>query len=114
MPGLSQPEEIWDTFSEFFFSAHDKLPIFRLEQSLFSYDLPDNGLFGYLHVDKRSLLSDSFVRLWMFHDQIIGDIVWSPIWTGRNGDWRQHMLIRSVLAACDGCNGGTDTGVRMK
>ena len=30
---------------------------------------------------------------------------------GKNGNWRQHSLIRSIIAACEGCNGGTDTGI---
>jgi hypothetical protein len=54
MPGLSQLEEALDTFSETLISAYDRLPICGLEQSSFSYDLPDNGIaeiFGYLHVD---------------------------------------------------------------
>ncbi len=47
----------------------------------------------------------------MIDDQIIGDVVWSlwtPIWPGRNGYWRQHSLIRNIV----GCDGGTDTGTR--
>jgi hypothetical protein len=48
----------------------------------------------------------------MFDDQIICDIVWSPILPEIIGDWKQHSLIRSVLANCDGCDGGTDTGSR--
>jgi len=111
MPGLSQQEEVRDTFKEILVSADDRLPICGLEQSSFSYDLPDNGIaeiFGYLHVNKRSLLYDTSVRTWIFDDRIIGDIVWSPIRPGRNGDWRQHSLIRSIV----GCNGGTDTGTR--
>jgi hypothetical protein len=39
MPGLSQQEEIRDTFKEFLISTEDRLPICGLEQSSFSYDL---------------------------------------------------------------------------
>ena len=87
MPALSQQEEVRDTFKEILVSADDRLPICGLEQSSFSYDLPDNGIaeiFGYLHVNKRSLLYDTSVRTWIFDDRIIGDIVWSPIRPGRN------------------------------
>jgi hypothetical protein len=64
MPALSQQEEVRDTFKEILVSADDRLPICGLEQSSFSYDLPDNGIaemFGYLHVNnlKRSLLYDT-------------------------------------------------------
>ena len=48
----------------------------------------------------------------MFDDRIIGEIVWTPILPGKNGNLREHLLISSVLAGCDGCDGGTDTGTR--
>ena len=30
-----------------------------------------------------------------------------PILPGKNGDWKQHPLITSILAAFEGCIGGT-------
>ena len=27
---------------------------------------------------------------------------WMPVLPGKNGDWRQHPLIKSIFAACDG------------
>ena len=28
---------------------------------------------------------------------------WMPVLPGKNGDWRQHPLIKSIFAACYGC-----------
>ena len=52
------------------------------------------------------------VRRWIINDRIMGDIEWTPIRPGNHGDWRQHSLVRSVLAAGDGCDGGTESGPR--
>ena len=111
MAELSLQEEVRDIFKEILISANVRLPIRGLEQSSFSYDIPQNGIAeisGYMHVNPKGKLAEAAVRPWIFDDQIIGDIVWSPIRPGRNGDWRQHSLIRSIV----GCNGGTDTGTR--
>jgi hypothetical protein len=59
--------------------------------------------------NKTSLLA---VRLWIFYDRIVREIIWTPILPGRNGDWRQHLLIRNIIASCDGCDGGTESGPR--
>ena len=61
---------------------------------------------------KQTLLADSAVRTWIFDDRIIGEIVWTPILPGKNGDWKQHSLIRSIVAACEDRDGGTDIGTR--
>ena len=71
MPELLQRDEVGDTFKEILNAANDRLPICGLQQSSFSYDLPDNGIaeiFGYLHVNKRSLLAYTAVRTWIFDD----------------------------------------------
>ena len=115
MPELSQPEDVRAIFKEILISADDRLPICGLEQSSFSYNVPENGIAkidGYLHVNKTSLLADTAVRTWIFDDRIVGEIIWTPILPGRNGDWRQHSLIRSTFAASEGCDGGTNTGTR--
>jgi hypothetical protein len=86
-----------------------------LKESSFSHDLPEDGLArisGYLHTNKQTLLADSAVRTWIFDDRIIGEIVWTPILPGKNGDWKQHSLIRSIVAACEDRDGGTDIGTR--
>jgi hypothetical protein len=69
MPGLSQLEEVRDTFNKILISAHDRLPICGLELSSFFYDLPDNGIaeiFVYLLSIKEAcstiLLSDRGTR----------------------------------------------------
>jgi hypothetical protein len=82
-----------------------------LKESSFSHDLPEDGLArisGYLYTNKQILLADSAVQTWIFDDRIIGEIVWTPILPGKNGNWKQHLLIiRGIVAACDG---GTATG----
>ena len=110
---LSNQDEICDLFRGILNESKARTEISGLEQSSFSYDLPEDGLArisGYLHTNKHTELRDSAVRTWIFDDRIIGEIVWTPILPGKNGNWRQHSLIRSIVAACEGCDGGTDTG----
>lgn len=100
MPALSQQEEVRDTFREILISADSRLSIRELEQSSCSYGIPDDGIaefFGYLHMNHEAKLAKAAVRTWMFDDQIIGDVVWTPIRPGANGDWRQHSLIKSIV-----------------
>ena len=65
MPDLSQPEEVRDIFKEILLSAHDQIPIRGLEQSSFSYCIPEDGIAqisGYLHVNKEGKLTEDAVR----------------------------------------------------
>ena len=115
MPRLSQQEEVRDTFKGILISANNRLPLCGVEQSSFSYDVPDDGIAtidGYLHVNSRSLLANTAVSKWIFDDRIIEDIVWTPIRPGLKGDWRQHSLIKRVLAVGDDFDGGTESGPR--
>ena len=115
MPRLSQQEEVRDTFKGILISANNRLSLCGVDQSSFSYDVPDDGIAtidGYLHVNSRSLLANTAVSKWIFDDRIIEDIVWTPIRPGLNGDWRQHSLIKRVLAAGDDFDGGTESGPR--
>jgi hypothetical protein len=41
---LLQQEEVRDTFKGILISANDRLPLCGVEQSLFSYDVPDYGI----------------------------------------------------------------------
>jgi hypothetical protein len=110
---LSNQEEVCDLFRGILNESNARTEIRGLEQSSFSYDLPEDGLArisGYLHTNNSAALRDAAVRTWIFDDRIIGEIVWTPIMPGKNGNWRQHSLIRSIIAACEGCDGGTDTG----
>jgi hypothetical protein len=46
-------------------AANDKFQIYGLEQSSFSYDLPEDGIAkisGYLHVNKTGKLAEAVVR----------------------------------------------------
>jgi hypothetical protein len=116
MPDLSQPEEVRDLFREILISADDQTPIRGLERSSFSYGISEDGIAqisGFLHViNKEGKLTEDAVRTWIINDRIMGDIEWTPIRPGNHGDCRQHSLIRSVLAARDGCDGGTESGPR--
>ena len=110
---LSNQEAVCDLFRGILNESNARTEIRGLEQSSFSYDLPEDGLArisGYLHTNNSAALRDAAVRTWIFDDRIIGEIVWTPIMPGKNGNWRQHSLIRSIIAACEGCDGGTDTG----
>jgi hypothetical protein len=44
MSDLSQPEEVRDIFKEFLISADDQILIRGLEQSSFSYGIPEDGI----------------------------------------------------------------------
>ena len=60
---------------------------------------------GYFHDDKASRLYETTVRTWILDERIIGEIEWTPVLRlllGRHGDWKQHPLIKSIFAACDG------------
>ena len=46
-------------------------------------------------------LRASAVQTWISHDRIKGEVEWTPVFPGKNGDWKQHSLINTILAACD-------------
>ena len=53
---LTLHEETSDLFKQILDAANDKFQIYGLEQSSFSYDLPEDGIAkisGYLHVNKK-------------------------------------------------------------
>jgi hypothetical protein len=65
MPDLSQPEEVRDIFKEILLFADDQIPIRGLEQSSFSYGIPEDGIAqisGFLHVNKEGKLTEDAVR----------------------------------------------------
>ena len=52
-------------FKEILLSADDQIPIRGLEQSSFSYCIPEDGIaqiLGYLHVNKEGKLTEDAVR----------------------------------------------------
>ena len=107
----SNHDDIRDLFKGILNESMARTEISGLKESSFSHDLPEDGLTrisGYLHTNKRILLADSAVRVWIFNYQIIGEIVWTPILPGKNGNWKQHSLIRSIVADCEDRDGGTD------
>ena len=97
MAVLSPHEEVSDLFKQILDTANDRIHIGGLETLSFSYDLPEDGIAkisGYLHVNKTSQLPEAAVREWIVDDRIIGEVEWTPVFPGINGDWRQHSLIR--------------------
>jgi hypothetical protein len=60
MAELSLQEEVRDIFKKILISANVRLPIHGLEQSSFSYDIPQNGIAEiseYLHVNPKGKLA---------------------------------------------------------
>ena len=41
-------------------------------------------------------------KTWIFDNRISGEMEWTPVLSGKNRDWRQYPLIKSIFAACDG------------
>ena len=105
MAVFSLHEEVSDLFKQILDTANDRIHFRGLKKLSFFYDLPEDGIAkisGYLHVDKKSQLPESAVRTWIVDDRIKGDVQWTPIHPGKNGDWKQEPLISGILAACDG------------
>ena len=76
-----------------------------------------------MHVNKKFKLWEASVQTWLFDERISGEIEWRPILQGKNGDWKQHLLIKSFLAGFDGgtlrlkdragkCSGAVNRGGR--
>jgi hypothetical protein len=64
MPRLSQQEEVRDTFKGILISANNRLSLCGVDQSSFSYDVPDDGIAtidGYLHVNSRLVQHASWI-----------------------------------------------------
>ena len=104
---MSDQDDICGLFKGILNYANARIELHGLEQSSFSYNLPEDGLTRiseYLHTNNRFLLTDAAVRGWILDRRIIGEIVWTPIHPDKNGDWKQEQLIKSILAVC---NGGT-------
>ena len=72
---------------------------------MFSYDAPGVGfaqISGYVHDKNKCNITEATVRTWIFDDRFRGEIEWRPDLPGKLGDWTQHPLIKSIVAACDG------------
>ena len=52
-----------------------------------------------MHVNKKFKLWEASVQTWLFDERISGETEWRPILQGKNGDWKQHLLIKSFFAA---------------
>ena len=105
---LTLHEDTSGLFKQILDAANDKFQIYGLEQSSFSYDLPDDGIAkisGYLHVNKTGKLAEAVVRTWISDDRIKGEVEWTPVF--RTFSWQKWglSLIRDILAACDGGSG---------
>jgi hypothetical protein len=57
-------KEVRDTFKGILISANNRLPLCGVDQSSFSYDVPDDGIAtidGYLHVNSRLVQHASWI-----------------------------------------------------
>ena len=72
MPAFSDPEVVRDACIQILDSANIKSEIKDLEQSSFSYDVPEEGclanISGYLHGSAK--INDTFVQKWIVDDRI--------------------------------------------
>ena len=107
MPAFSDPEVVRDACIQILDSANIKSEIKDLEQSSFSYDVPEEGglanISGYLHGSAK--INATFVQKWIVDERISGEIEWTPILPGKHGDWKQQRPIEGISAACN--DGGT-------
>jgi hypothetical protein len=104
MPPLSGQDDVLQVFRSILNKAHDNIAISGLDQSSFSYDVPDGGLApvsGYLH-SARVAIHHTAVRTWIYDDRIQGEIKWTAVLPGKNCDWKQHAHIEDILAAGKG------------
>ena len=97
VPPLSGQDDVLHIFRSILNKAHDNIAISGLDQSSFSYDVPDGGLApvsGYLH-SARVAIHHTAVRTWIYDDRIQGEIKWTC-------DWQQHAHIAELrlAAAC--------------
>ena len=92
---MSDHDNVCGMFKDILNYASARIELRGLEQSSFLYDLPDDGLArisGYLHTNNRFLLTEAAVQGWILDDRIKGDVQWTPIHPGKNGDWKQEPL----------------------
>ena len=89
---MSTQDDVCELFKEILNNAEarNKSNFTGLEQSAFSYDLSEDGLArisGYLHTKPQFVLTDSAVRNWIFDERIKGEVEWTPVFPGQNGDF---------------------------
>ena len=104
VPPLSGQEDVLQVVRSILNKAHDNLAISGLDQSSFSYDVPDGELAqvsGYLH-SARAAIHQTAVRPWIYDDRVQGEIKWTAVLPGKNCDWKQHAQIADILAAGNG------------
>ena len=104
---MTNQDDVCELFKEILNNAKARIKFnfSGLEQCSFSYDLPEDGLArisGYLHTKPQYVPRASAVQQWISDDRIKGEVEWTPVFPGKNGDWKQDSIINSILAACDG------------
>ena len=108
MDALSGSDDVCISFTVLLNEAQERLALPGLEQVSFFYDVPDEGLgaaqvSGYVHFNKNiRSVREAALRTWLNDDRISGEIEWQAVLPGKNRDWRQHRLIQSLFAACEG------------
>jgi hypothetical protein len=96
-------------------SANERLPICGLQFFSFSYDIPQDviaQISGYLHVNKKGLtelrkLLSELGYLMIESSEILYGPPFGLAAMGTGGS-----IIRSITAACEGCDGGMGPGTR--
>ena len=100
LPTLSDRDEVCNVMRSILDEAHSKIAILGLDQSSFSYNVPeDRGLAkvsGYLHA--KADIYQTTVKTWLC-DARIRELAWTAILPGMNANWQQHDSIREILSA---------------
>ena len=103
LPALSDREEVRVVTKSILDEAQSKTAILHLDQSSFSYDVPEEGrlarISGYLHA--RDPIWQTTVKTWIC-DARISELEWTAILPGQHAHWKQHESIREILSACTG------------
>ena len=103
VPLLSDREDVRILFRSILDEAMERIAIKGLDQSSFSYDVPEEGgiarISGYLH--STAQIYRSAVQTWIFDERIIEEIEWTAVLPGQRQDWKQQKSITDIFAECD-------------
>ena len=99
MPDFSTAGEVCDAFNSIFNDTTQA--IHGLEDFSFPYGVPEGSfahIRGYLH--SSSKIAEASVQGWFSDARILPETTrWTPVWSGKNRDWRQDPQIQAISAA---------------
>ena len=102
MPDFSTAEEVRYAFCSIFNDMQQAIP--GLEDFSFSHGVPEGSIAhicGNLH--SSSKIAEASVQGWFSDARIPPETTrWTPVWPGKNCDWRQDPQIQSISASCKG------------